>query len=175
MEPNVLAGGKAIRYGAAIILDMRKLSIQAKVDPIDKTEGVKIGVTVKKNHVITNRFPYVKVEFFGLFGVGTEKYLEALQLGQEKGLLTSGAWINFMNPETGDPFMDDEGNPYKWNGKTKFRQYCIDNPEFFERLQGMLEGKVTNVTGDELEEIKKMEKLDSESVEEDDILEEARK
>ena len=158
-DPKVLGGGLAIRYGASIITDMRKVSIQPS-DPISKEEGIKISVSVKKNHVVTDRFPYVKTEYYGIFGQGTEKYLEALVLAQEAGFMTSGAWINMINPQTGEPYTNSEGKPLKWNGKAKFRDYCIENPEFFEKLQCMIEGKIEYIDGEELEEIKQMENMD---------------
>ena len=76
-----------------MIVDFRKRSIQES-DPIKREEGMKIGVTIKKNHVITNRNPYLKTQYYIIYGEGTEVYLEALDLALSQGILTkAGAFI----------------------------------------------------------------------------------
>lgn len=138
-DPLTLAGGKSIRYGASLIVDFRKRSIQDS-DPISREEGLKIGVSVTKNHVVTNRYPYLKTHYYGLFGVGTEKYLETLQLAIEHGhLVKAGAFIKVPD-ENGNPVVLEDGTKLQWQGASKFRQYCMDNPEFFEELQNKLKG-----------------------------------
>ena len=156
-DPLTLAGGKAIRYGASLIVDFRKRSIQDS-DPISREEGLKIGVSVTKNHVITNKYPYVKTHYYGLFGVGTEIYLEALQLAIEAGLLVkTGAFIKVPDAN-GNPVVLEDGTKLQWQGAAKFRQYCIDNPEFFKDLQDKLMGK-TAVENLSSEEVKSVEEL----------------
>lgn len=174
-DPLTLAGGVAIKHGASIIVDMRKKSISDS-DPIKKEEGLKVGFNIRKNHVVTNRFPYVKTEYFAIFGQGIEKYLEALDIAIENGIINqSGAWLSMIDPNTGEVALDKNANPLKWNGKSKFRVYCIENPDFFTSLQGRLSGKIEDIEGEELEEIKKQEEKDKEeeaALDEEAILDE---
>lgn len=184
-DPLIIGGGKAIMYGASIIADMRKLSIQ-EGDPIKKEQGVKIGFTVRKNHVVTDRYPYVKTEYYGLYGQGTEKYLEIIELAINEGLLIkSGAFIKVPD-ENGDPLIVD-GEKMQWQGNAKFRQYCIDNEKFFEDLKSKLfsDGKdndsfeLETLSDEEIKEIKENEaniEIEAKSIEEDgDIIEKSRK
>lgn len=165
-DPMIVAGGWAIIYGASIILDMRKKSI-SESDPISKTEGVKIGVSVKKNHCLPDRNPYQKCEYFAIFGEGIEQYLSVLEIAIKKGILSqSGAFIK-------DP--DENGEPREWNGirlsfqgKQKFRNFCIENPEYFKELQSKLEGNLSEVmTEEEVKEAINLEKTINETAEED--------
>lgn len=168
-DPLILSGGVAIRYGAAIIADMRKKSI-GDSDPIKREEGIKIGFTIKKNHVVTNRYPYVKTDYFAIFGDGIEIYLEALDLALKAEIIhQTGAWLSMVDEETGEVKLGADGNPLKWNGKAKFRQYCIENPSFFDELKAQLSGQVENIEGEELAEIK--EELAKEESEAKEILE----
>ena len=48
-DSKVLAGGEAMKYWAALILQLSKHTIKDS-DPITKDEGMKIGYIVKKNH-----------------------------------------------------------------------------------------------------------------------------
>lgn len=154
-DPLTLSGGVAIRYGAIIIVDLRKLSIQ-EADPIKKEEGVKIGVSIKKNHIVTDRFPYVKTQYYAIYGQGTEIYLEALELAISQGVLSkAGAFIKLPD-ENGDAKIIN-GEKMQWQGAAKFRQYCIDNPQFFANIQSMIKGEIVNMTDEEVEEAKKEE------------------
>ena len=155
-DPLELGGGLAIRYGASIILDYRKQSI-GESDPINKEEGVKINVTVKKNHAVTNRFPYVKTHYYGIFGEGTERYLEALDLAVDAGVLTkAGAYISVPD-ETGDAVVLEDGTKLKWQGAAKFRAYCIENPDFFNEITSKLDGSFENLSEEEADELKEIE------------------
>lgn len=159
-DPKILAGGQQIRYNSQIILDLRKKSI-GDGDSITREEGVKIGLTVKKNHVVTNKFPYRKTDYYAIFGEGIEIYLEALEIAISEGYINkNGGWLSMTDPDTGDILLDSNGNALKWNGKAKFRAYCIENPEFFDDLKSKLSGISENVSDDELKEIKEEEEAD---------------
>lgn len=176
-DPLIIGGGKAIIYGASVIADARKLSIGPD-DPIKKEEGVKIGFTVRKNHVVTDKFPYVKTEYFGIFGVGTEKYLELIQLAVANGVIIKGGAFYKVPDENGDPEIRN-GEKMQWQGTAKFRQYCIENQTFFEEIKAKVAGNtvVENLSDDEVDEIKaaeaKIEKEIKEVVLEEDIIEKA--
>lgn len=171
-DPLILAGGKAIKYGASVICDMRKRSIQES-DPISKEEGVKIGFSVTKNHVVTNRFPYLKTEYYGIFGQGTEIYLEAIDLAINQGLLVkSGAFIKIPDKD-GNPLVLEDGTKMQWQGTAKFRQYCIDNPDFFNDLKNKIEGKVEHLSDEEVVTAKLENEGNLDDIE--DVLEEAAK
>lgn len=170
-----MSGGQAIRYGAILIVDLRKRSIQDS-DPISREEGVKIGVSVKKNHAVHGRNPYQKTEYFGIYGQGTEIYIEALDLAVKQGILSkAGAFIRLPD-ENGDALIID-GEKMQWQGAAKFRQYCIDNPEFFKRLQASIKGEAIQMDESEIESIIEEIKADEEGIREaiQDVIEVAKK
>lgn len=151
-DPLILSGGQAIKYGAILIVDLRKRSIQDS-DPISRDEGIKIGVTVKKNHLVFDRNPYQKTEYFGIYGQGTEIYLEAMELAISQGILAkAGSYIRVLD-ENGEPKMIN-GEKMQWQGAAKFRQYCIDNPSFFNGIKAQLNGETVNMSEEEIEQIK---------------------
>lgn len=166
-------------YGASVIADARKLSIGPD-DPIKKDEGVKIGFTVRKNHVITDKFPYVKTEYYGIFGVGTEKYLELIQLAVANNIIVKGGAFYKLPDENGDPQIRD-GEKMQWQGTAKFRQYCIEHPEFFEELKDRVSGKevVETLSIEEVDAIKEEEADIEKEVEDilpgEDIIDKANK
>lgn len=172
-DPLTIGGGKAIIYGSSIIVDMRKNSI-SDGDPIKKEEGVKISFSVRKNHVITDRYPYVKTEYYGIFGQGTEQYLELIELAIENGLLIkSGAFIKVPD-ENGDPLVVN-GEKMQWQGTAKFRQYCIDHKEFFDNLKNKVINTQTGfekLSDSEVEEIKQEEASIEEAIKNEEQLEE---
>jgi recombination protein RecA len=145
----VISGGHAIIHHSHIILDFRKKSIGDN-DPITREEGVKIGVTVKRNHCVPDRNPYVKLEYYAIFGYGVEKYLQVLDNALKQGvLIQSGAWIRDL---------DGEGNVRtQWQGKKKFREYCMENPEYFEELRKRIRNNIVAISDEEIEEIEQEE------------------
>lgn len=152
-DPMVLSGGEAIRYGAMLITDFRKRSIQES-DPISRDEGIKVGVSVKKNHVVHGRNPYQKTIYYGIYGQGTEKYIEAIELAISQGILKkAGAFIRVPD-ENGEAKIVN-GEKMQWQGTAKFRQYCMDNSEFFSNLQSKIRGESIQMTEDEIAEAAK--------------------
>lgn len=171
-DPLILSGGQAIRYGAMLIVDFRKRSIQ-EADPISREDGIKIGVTVKKNHVVHGRNPYQKTVYYGIYGQGTEKYLEVIDLAINQGVLKkAGAFIRVPD-ESGEAKLFPDGSKMQWQGTAKFRQYCIDNQDFFKWLKGEVSGETIQMTAEEID-IAKSETGEG-SAEEVDYIEEAAK
>lgn len=144
-DPLVVSGGHAIQYWSALTLDMRKKSI-GPGEPVSKEEGIKIGVTVRKNHVTPDKFPYVKLDYYAIFGEGIETIFSALNVAVEKGLCkASGAWIY--------EYGDDGQEINRWNGRSAFRAFMLDNPKEFERFSSRVYGG-TQLTDEEIAEIK---------------------
>lgn len=156
-DPLIVSGGQSIKYGASVILDLRKRSMNDS-DPFKKEEATKIGVTIQKNHVITDRFPYCKLEYYAVYGKGIDCYLEIAQLAIDAGILVkSGAFIKVPD-ESGNPKILEDGTKLQWQGNAKFKDYLIENPEFFEDLKSKLTGKAEFLTEEEAAEYADMDK-----------------
>ena len=167
-DPLQIAGGRAIKYASMLTLDFRKRSIQES-DPISKEEGLKINISVKKNHCVPTRNPYLKTDVFVIFGEGTEQYLETLENAVSQGILTkAGAWIYEVDEATGETKIVD-GSKVGWQGKAKYREYCIANPEWFETLQSKVRGEYTQMAPEEIDTAKKEEEEIASEVSEDVI------
>ncbi|PTY92989.1 hypothetical protein [Heyndrickxia sporothermodurans] len=150
-DPLVISGGHAIIYAASITMDLRKRAIQDS-DPISKEEGIKVGVTIKKNHCVPDRNPYVKTDYFAIFGEGIEQYLTMLDMAIAQGILVQkGAFIRVPD-ENGEPKVIN-GEKMQWQGKDKFRQYCIENQDFFENLKAQIRGEVVQLSEEEQQEL----------------------
>jgi hypothetical protein len=148
----VVAGGNAIIFGASLILDLRKKSIQ-ETDPISRDEGMKIGVAVKKNHCI-NTNPYLRTEYYAIFNVGTEVYLEALDNAIAQGILVkNGSFIKDIDEATGEVRSWDSDTKLTWQGKEAYRNFCKANPSYFKELLSRIKGETTQMTGEEVGQI----------------------
>lgn len=175
-DPLTTAGGRAIRYAAMLHLEFRKNSI-APEDPITKEEGMKISVTCKKNHCNPSKNVYGKAQYFVIYGEGTETILEVMEACVSKGILVkSGAFIKEID-STGN-VREEDGVKYQWQGKAAFRNYCKENPEYFNYLLSKVDGSfVETLTEEEIEQIKQEEAEIKQAVgaEMDDIIAEANK
>ena len=159
-DPLVISGGRAIRYWSSLTLDLRRRAIMAG-DLIGKDEGIKVCVTVKKNHCIPYRNPYVKVEYYAIYGEGIEQIMSSIDLAISQGLLESkGSWLYWKNPEDGEILN-------KWNSRANFRSYMRENKDDWDKFQAMLsyDDAMTNLSDDEIDEIKSEEEAVEQLVE----------
>lgn len=151
-DPLVISGGHAIAFWSSVTLDMRRRSIAPTGELIGREEGVKVGVTVKKNHCVPDRYPYVKLDYYAVFGEGIEQILTSIDLAIQQGILEQhGNWLWWMQ---------DGECVEKWSGKPGFRKYMRENPEAWERFSALLDptsdeaANVTQLTAAEVEAIK---------------------
>lgn len=151
----VVAGGVAIMYGASIIVDLRK-KIVLDTDPIDREEGIKIGVTIKKNHCTPDRNPYLKTDYYAIFGEGIEQHLSTLDNAIKQGILKQGgAWIKDLDDE--GKVKEWNGEPLNFQGKEKYRQFVIEHPDYLADLKRRIRGDVEVMSEEEVEAAKKDE------------------
>lgn len=140
---------------------MRKNSISDS-DPISKEEGVKIMTTVKKNHCVPRRNPYVKVPYYAIYDQGIERYLPMINQLVEQGVLEKrGAFIKDVDPATGEP-KEIDGYKYQWQGAKNLRQYLIDNPAYYDELFARMNGEVFEQLSEEEQEALKQEEREME-------------
>lgn len=147
-DPFAMTGGQQLKYLSILQLDFRKQSV-GDGDPIKREEGMKISVTVKKNHVNTSSFPYGKVTYYVIYGQGTETKLALLQKGLDNGVLTrAGAYIRFVDKETGEVLS--------WQGKQAFRN-ALSDPELYKKIEDACGGLNEELTQEEIAELEKEE------------------
>lgn len=153
-DPMVIAGGVAIKHWSSLTLVLRKNSLQAS-DPIDKDEGMKFSVTVKKNHCTPSKNVYVKTFYYIIFGQGTEQLLSTLDRACRQGRTEiKGSWVYWYN---------DKGEiKEKWNGRAQYRLFMMSHPEVFDAFQKEIDTGVQQLSEEEIAKIKEEEaKLDA--------------
>jgi len=139
------ACGRAIGYSSILTLDFRKKVIQMDKDPIvgEKEDFLKIGVTVKKNHVMVKRNPYMKCDYFVQYGKGTDVSGEILQSAVDAGILSSsGAWT-YEYDANGDVRALPDGTMAKWNGKKALKTYIDNAPDYLKYLEERVAGNIS--------------------------------
>lgn len=137
----IMGGGLFLKYACSICIDMRKVSVQPG-DIIDKTEGQRYSITVRKNHVTPRRYPYVRLEHLIVYDEGTEVILTTLKKAVEQGIIKqSGAWLMWDEYEL------------RWQGKAKFREYMKEHPDQLQTLRNLVVGNIIDLTEDELKEM----------------------
>ena len=152
-DPLVMTGGRAIAYASSLTMDFRKKMIQ-ETDPIGREEGMKIGITVKKNRCVPSRNPFVKADYFIVYGEGTEQILSTLEGALKNGTLSqAGAFIRQFGA---DGEVDNwKGTKLQFQGKEKFRTFCRENPDYLASLKDKVTGipTIVPVSAEELDEI----------------------
>jgi recombination protein RecA len=109
-SPETTTGGNALKFYASVRLDIRRIGAVKRGDEII---GSETRVKVVKNKVAP---PFRQCEFEILYGEGTSREGEIIELGVAQNLIDkSGAWYSYKGDRIGQ-------------GKENVRQFLRDNP-----------------------------------------------
>ena len=109
-SPETTTGGNALKFYASVRLDIRRIGAVKKGDEVI---GSETRVKVVKNKVAP---PFRQTEFEILYGEGTSREGEIIELGVRENLIDkAGAWYSYKGDRIGQ-------------GKENVRQFLRDNP-----------------------------------------------
>jgi len=140
-SPETTTGGNALKFYASVRLDIRRIGAVKKGDEVI---GSETRVKVVKNKVAP---PFRQAEFEILYGEGTSREGEIIELGVKENLIDkSGAWYSYNGDRIGQ-------------GKENVRQFLRDNPAIANEIDQQLRarllvggGKATAASEEALEE-----------------------
>ncbi len=119
-NPETTTGGNALKFYASVRLDIRRIG---QVKDGEQVVGSRTRVKVVKNKVAP---PFREAEFDIRYGVGVDRYAEALDLGVERGIVDkSGAHFALEGERIGQ-------------GRERAIEWLRANPEAFGRLAARL-------------------------------------
>lgn len=116
-NPEVTAGGNALKYYSSVRLDIRR------------SEQIKDGETIIGNHVkvkvVKNKIaaPFKVAEFDVMYNQGISKSGDMIDLAVAHGLVNkAGAWFSYKDEKIGQ-------------GREAAKQFLTDNPKIMETLE----------------------------------------
>jgi recombination protein RecA len=119
-NPETTTGGKALKFYASLILDIRK---SEDIKDGNTVMGSRTRVRVKKNKVAP---PFRQAEFDIMYAEGISREGDALDVGAELGVVEKrGAYFSF------------EGTPLG-QGRENAKRYLKEHPETMAALDGMI-------------------------------------
>jgi len=119
-SPETTTGGNALKFYASVRLDIRRIGAVKKGEEII---GSETRVKVVKNKVAP---PFRQCEFEILYGEGTSREGEIIELGVAQNLIDkSGAWYSYKGDRIGQ-------------GKENVRQFLRDNPAIANEIDKQL-------------------------------------
>lgn len=123
-NPEVTAGGNALKYYASVRLDVRRTeTLKVSGEPI----GSHTRVKVVKNKVAP---PFKEAEFDILYGKGISRESELVDLGVKLEVLQkSGAWISYNDDRIAQ-------------GRDKAREYLRENPAVAAEIEQKIREKL---------------------------------
>jgi recombination protein RecA len=128
-SPETTTGGNALKFYASVRLDIRRIGAVKKGDEVI---GSETRVKVVKNKVAP---PFRKAEFEILYGEGTSREGEIIELGVAENLIDkSGAWYSYKGDRIGQ-------------GKENVRQFLRDNPAIANEIDAELRARLLVVVG----------------------------
>ena len=123
-SPETTTGGNALKFYASVRLDIRRIGAVKKGEEII---GSETRVKVVKNKVAP---PFRKCEFEILYGEGTSREGEIIELGVAENLIDkSGAWYSYKGDRIGQ-------------GKENVRQYLREHPEMANEIDKELRARL---------------------------------
>jgi recombination protein RecA len=123
-SPETTTGGNALKFYASVRLDIRRIGAVKKGDEVI---GSETRVKVVKNKVAP---PFRQTEFEILYGEGTSREGEIIELGVRENLIDkSGAWYSYNGDRIGQ-------------GKENVRQFLRDNPAIADEIDQQLRARL---------------------------------
>ncbi|TNF33923.1 MAG: recombinase RecA [Gammaproteobacteria bacterium] len=116
-NPETTTGGNALKFYSSVRLDIRRIG---SVKDGDEIIGNETRVKVVKNKVAP---PFKQAEFVIMYGKGTDRATEVIDLGVQLGLVSkSGAWYSVGDERIGQ-------------GKNNAARYLDEHPEMAQDLE----------------------------------------
>jgi recombination protein RecA len=123
-SPETTTGGNALKFYASVRLDIRRIGAVKKGEEVI---GSETRVKVVKNKVAP---PFRQAEFEILYGEGTSREGEIIELGVAQNLIEkSGAWYSYKGDRIGQ-------------GKENVRQFLRDNPKIADEIDRELRSRL---------------------------------
>jgi len=139
-NPEVTAGGNALKYYCSVRLDIRRIG--AIKDRENNIIGNQTRVKVAKNKLAP---PFKKTEFDIMYGKGISKVGEIIDLGVEFGIVEkTGSWYKYGEDRLGQ-------------GRDAVKDLLLDNPELMEEL----ETKIKNIAFGKIEVMNEEDSVES--------------
>ena len=140
-SPETTTGGNALKFYSSVRLDIRRIGAIKKGDEV---VGNETRVKVVKNKVAP---PFKQAEFEILYGEGTSREGELIELGVQAGLVDkAGAWYSYNGNRIGQ-------------GKDNVRNYLKENPAIAREIEEQIRAKslVLRGAGEESGEVAELE------------------
>ena len=132
-NPETTTGGNALKFYSSVRLDIRRIGAVKKGDEVI---GSETRVKVVKNKVAP---PFRQTEFEILYGEGTSREGEIIELGVRENLIEkSGAWYSYNGDRIGQ-------------GKENVRQFLKDNPAIANEIDTELRARLLADVGGKAE------------------------
>jgi recombination protein RecA len=123
-SPETTTGGNALKFYASVRLDIRRIGA---IKQGEEVIGSETRVKVVKNKVAP---PFKEAKFDILYGEGTSRESELIELGVEHNLIDkSGAWYSYQGTRVGQ-------------GKENVRQYLKEHPAMAAEIEKTLRDKL---------------------------------
>lgn len=123
-SPETTTGGNALKFYASVRLDIRRIGAIKKGDEV---VGSETRVKVVKNKVAP---PFKSAEFDIMYGLGTSREGEILDLGSNNDIVEkSGAWYSYNGERIGQ-------------GKDNAREYLKEHPDMAIEIENKIRAKL---------------------------------
>ena len=123
-NPETTTGGNALKFYASVRLDIRRIGAIKRGEEVI---GSETRVKVVKNKMAP---PFRQAEFEILYGEGTSREGEMIELGQIAGLVEkSGSWYSYNGERIGQ-------------GKDNTRQFLREHPEISAAIEAKIREKL---------------------------------
>ncbi len=127
-NPEVTAGGRALKYYSSVRIDVRR------VEGLKDTKGNFIGNRTRAK-VVKNKVapPFKEAEFDIMFGEGISKVGEILDLGVQLGIVQkSGAWFSYKEERLG-------------MGRDNVKNYLKEHPQISDEIEAQIRANAQNL------------------------------
>lgn len=144
--PTTTSGGRSLKHAATINVEVNKGEYFSKgTGAAKEVLGNQIRCKVSKNKVAA---PHKQAAIDMYYESGLDTLNELILVAKELNVLAGTTWLTWIDVETGEKILNDDGTEYKWQGMAKTKEALLADYEnggtivdrMYEQVNGLLRG-----------------------------------
>lgn len=142
--PTDTPGGRALKHAYTQQLEVNIGEYFTKGSGASREVlGQQTRIKVSKNKIAA---PFRQATIDLYYAHGMDRIMEIVKVAKDINVLQGTSWLKFINPTTGEIYLDDEGNEMKWNGVNKAREALVEDIQNNEgKIYALLDEAVQDV------------------------------
>ena len=146
--PTSTPGGRAWKHNCSVRYEVRKGDLlNSKHEKIkqssDCADGNMVNIAVVKNKVCKSKRR--NASYTLMYDTGIDSFYDMIEMAIQYDFIhQGGAWFTFVNPDSGEVFCDEDGEPIRVQGQKNIPEFLRQHEDICNIIKDCVDKKVYN-------------------------------